>query len=93
MTKKSQATRESGQQAVRLPALERSWQTPAIYPHARIAEFAATAERELLCSVDDIRTYVLESEHQDGEGWLDNFSTLGEILSDFRLYLRNIEEA
>jgi hypothetical protein len=36
--------------------------------------------------------YICESEHQDGDEFLDNFSTLGEMMEDFTIYQQEKEE-
>jgi hypothetical protein len=35
---------------------------------------------------DQVREYVSEAEHQDGDGYWDNFANAGEAYADFKLY-------
>lgn len=68
---------------------KRRWTVPAIYPHGRVAEFVATAKTEILCSVSDLATYVVENEHQEGAEWISQSETLQDALEDFKLYLKH----
>lgn len=65
----------------------REWQTPATYPHGRVAEFAMTVRAEMLVSNNDVIGYVTESEHQEGANWLDRYEFLSDLIQDFKLYL------
>ena len=40
--------------------------------------------------LDIIEEYADEAEHQDGDGYWNNFGTDEEVLTDFRLYLKNV---
>ena len=71
---------------------KRPWQTRDCYPSGRVAEFVATAETEILCSIEELVEYVSESEHQDGWEWITLFDTLDDAIEDFKEYLKHARE-